>query len=87
MLLTDTELQLKKRFLFQKFFAGAKIKLQNLICFAFQTRGATLCSALRLSRTLVFSNGNSFVPGKHEWLDLKLGMRKYTVSKTECVTW
>lgn len=33
---------------FQKFSAVAKIKMQNLICFAFQTRGATLCSSAEI---------------------------------------
>jgi len=53
MLLTDTELQLKQH-LFQKFFAVAKTKLQNLICFAFQARGPTRLSMIKLSKTLGF---------------------------------
>lgn len=59
----------------------AKIRLQNLICFAFQIRGTTPCPSIEIKQNFSFSNGNSFVLGKHEWLDLKPGIFKYTVSK------
>lgn len=65
----------------QKFFAVAKIRLQNLSCFAFQIRGTTLCPSTETKENFSFSNGNSFVLGKHEWLHLKPGVFKYTVSK------
>lgn len=72
---------------FQKFCAVARRKLQNLISFAFQTRGTPLCSSAEIKQNFVFSNGNHFALGKHEWLDLKPGIYQYTVSKTVHVTW
>lgn len=59
----------------------AKIRLQNFICFAFQIRGTTLCPSTEIKWNFSFSNGNSFLLGKHEWLDLKPGIFKYAVSK------